>query len=208
MHCSMSELSERLKRLQDATGWDQVALAEQLAVTQPTVSRYLAGGKTKSADVFRTLDKLEREHGLADFPAGRIAVMGRVGAGAEIFSDLEQIPPEGLMEIELSIPMPDGCCAYLVEGDSMYPRFNHGDVVVCTERGTDPDIVIGWEAAVETDEGKRYLKKVLKGSHFGVFDLESHNAPTIRDVRLKSVERVYAIFPPHAVRRSIRSLAG
>jgi hypothetical protein len=200
----MSDLSDRLNKLMATAGWDQEGLARKLDTIQPNVSRWVRGGKTKSVDVLAKVEKLEREHGLWTHPAGRIVVMGRVGAGAEIHRDMEQVPLDGLMEIELIIPMPDGCVAYLVEGDSMHPRYKHGDVIVCNERGTDADQVIGWEAAVETVDGRKFLKKVCRTPIPGLFDLESHNAPLMRNVELLSVERVYAIFPESSVRRRIR----
>ena len=35
-----------------------------------------------------------------------VRVVGRIGAGAEILPEFEQIPPEGLFEIELPFPLP------------------------------------------------------------------------------------------------------
>ena len=40
---------------------------------------------------------------------------------------------------------------------------------------------IGWEAAVRTADGKRYLKRIQRGATSGTFDLESHNAAPIRE---------------------------
>lgn len=113
-----------------------------------------------------------------------VAVMGRIGAGAEILPELEQTPPEGLYDIQTLIPVPAGSIAFEVEGDSMWPRYDPGDVIVCLQEGTNLPDVIGHEAAVLTSDGKRYLKRVLQGAADGTFDLESHNAGTIRGVTI------------------------
>ena len=108
-----------------------------------------------------------------------IRVVGRIGAGAEIMPEYEQIPPEGLFEIELAFPLPPEAVAFAVEGDSMWPRYNSGDVVICGKPEVDAHALTGSEAAVRTSDGKRYLKTIRRGPKAGTFDLESHNAPPI-----------------------------
>lgn len=118
-------------------------------------------------------------------PAGaRVRVVGKIGAGAEILPEFEQIPPEGLYEIEAPFPIPAEAVAFLIEGDSMWPRYDAGDVVICRREAADADEVVGFEAAVRTADGRRYLKRVQRGAKAGAFDLESHNAAPIRGVRL------------------------
>jgi phage repressor protein C with HTH and peptisase S24 domain len=119
-----------------------------------------------------------------------VRVMGRIGAGAEIMPEHEQVPPEGLYEIETMVPVPEGSIAFEVEGDSMWPRYDPGDVILCWKQGTEAEEVIGWEAALMTSDGKRYLKRIVRGSTEGTFDLESHNAPPIRNVKLEWVAHV------------------
>ncbi len=118
-------------------------------------------------------------------PGNLVPVVGRIGAGAEIQPEFEQIPPEGLYEIEVPFPIPTDAIAFQVEGDSMWPRYDPGDVIICWRQGTNVDEVIGWEAAVRTADGKRYLKRIQRGAATGTFDLESHNAAPIRNVRIE-----------------------
>ena len=121
------------------------------------------------------------------------AVRGRIGAGAEISPDDEQVPPEGLYEIEVTFPVPEGAIAFEVSGESMWPRYDPGDVIMCWRWGTDVERVLGWEAAVATSDGHRYLKRVLRGAEAGTFDLESHNAPPIRNKRLVWVAEILSV---------------
>ena len=114
-----------------------------------------------------------------------VQVVGRIGAGAEIQPEFEQIPPEGLYEIEVPFPVSADAIAFQIEGDSMWPRYDPGDVIICWRQGTNVNDVIGWEAAVRTADGKRYLKRIQRGATSGTFDLESHNAAPIRGVRIE-----------------------
>ena len=118
-------------------------------------------------------------------PGNTVQVVGRIGAGAEILPEFEQIPPEGLYEIEVPFPIANDAIAFQVEGDSMWPRYDPGDVIICWRQGTNVDEVVGWEAAVRTTDGKRYLKRIQRGGSSGTFDLESHNAAPIRGVRIE-----------------------
>jgi hypothetical protein len=126
-------------------------------------------------------------------PGNRVGVVGRIGAGAEISPEFEQIPPEGLYEIEVPFPIAGDSIAFQVEGDSMWPRYDPGDVIICQREGTHAADVVGWEAAVRTTDGKRYLKRVQRGASFGTFDLESHNAAPIRGVRLEWAAEVQGV---------------
>jgi hypothetical protein len=124
--------------------------------------------------------------GIGDPAQGNLVrVVGRIGAGAEIQPEFEQIPPEGLYEIEVPFPIPEDAIAFQVEGDSMWPRYDSGDVIICWRQGTNAEEVVGWEAAVRTADGKRYLKRIQRGAVNGTFDLESHNAAPIRGARIE-----------------------
>ena len=123
----------------------------------------------------------------------RVPVAGQVGAGAEIKPELERVPAEGLYEIELPFPVPSGGLALQIEGDSMWPRYDPGDAVICREQRNNIEELIGLEAAVQTSDGKRYLKRIQRGASPATFDLESHNAAPIRGVSLVSAAAVLGV---------------
>jgi Predicted transcriptional regulator len=127
--------------------------------------------------------------------ASAVRVVGRIGAGAEIQPEFEQIPPEGLYEIELPLPLSRETVAFAVEGDSMWPRYNSGDFVICDESEHDPAAISGREAAIRTGDGRRFVKTIRRGARDGRFDLESHNAPPIRDVAIAWASPVLMIVP-------------
>ena len=126
-------------------------------------------------------------------PGNTVQVVGRIGAGAEILPEFEQIPPEGLYEIEVPFPIANDAIAFQVEGDSMWPRYDPGDVIICWRQGTNVDEVVGWEAAVRTTDGKRYLKRIQRGGSSGTFDLESHNAAPIRGVQIEFAAEIKGV---------------
>lgn len=122
-----------------------------------------------------------------------VRVMGRIGAGAEISPDEEQVPPEGIDEIEVPFPLPDNAIAFEVQGESMWPRYDPGDVIVCINQERDPGTLIGQEAAIKTVAGQRYLKRLDNGARRGTFDLLSFNAEAIRNVRIAWASEVHSV---------------
>ena len=123
-----------------------------------------------------------------------IGVKGLVGAGGTIDTGPEQIPSDGnLYEIEVPFPLPLGAFALQVAGESMFPRYDSGDVIVCAAPSENLDQLIGWEAAVQTIDGARYLKRLVKGARKGLYDLESFNAPPMRGLRLRWASPIHGV---------------
>ncbi len=93
-----------------------------------------------------------------------VPIMGRVGAGATIEPEHEQVPPEGLGEIELPFPIAEETIAFEVSGDSMLPKYENGDIIVVYRDQRHPiSSFYGEEAAVRLKTGERYLKTVERG---------------------------------------------
>lgn len=196
----MNSASERLKWARKRAGYDRAT--EAARGFGWTISTYLGH---ENGDRALTLEAAKRyarslkvrwewllEGEGAPTLKNVVGIKGRIGAGAEILVDAEQIPHEGLSEIEVPFPVPDGAVALEVEGNSMYPRYDPGDVIICTEYNVPADEISGQEAAVMTEDGRRFLKRVLPvgGDRF---DLESHNAPMIRGVRLTWAGKVIGV---------------
>ena len=123
----------------------------------------------------------------------QVKVVGRIGAGAEILPEYEQIPEDGLYEISVPFSIPADTIAFEVEGESMWPRYDSGDVIICGRQSEDAETVIGREAAVRTHDGRRYLKRVRRGAVQGTYDLESHNAAPIRGVEIAWAAVIQAV---------------
>lgn len=188
-----SDIHDRLKQTRAEAGYSTATDAAR-AFGWP-ISSYLGyengdrepGKDTarKIAEAYRiSLDWLLTGRGSPGRKA-TLTIMGRIGAGAEIDAGVEQVPEEGLYDIESTIPLPDGAIGFEVVGESMWPRYDPGDVIVCLRDGVPlQELLDGEEAAVRLNDGRRFLKRVLKTAEKGVFNLESHNAAPIRGVVL------------------------
>jgi len=189
----------RLKELRDARDMTVEDMAEATGLSASYVSRLENGERNlsvKNLNLFASALEVEPAAILASVEprkANVVAVMGRIGAGAEILPEDEQIPPEGLYEIETPFPLPEEALAFEVTGDSMWPRYDPGDIIICWRQGVHVDEVLGWEAAIKTTSGKRFLKRVLRGAENGTYDLESHNAQPIRGVQIEWVAAIQSV---------------
>ena len=97
-------------------------LAAAMGVRPGAVSEILADIRLiKASEIQPIIDYLE---------LNSVPIMGRVGAGATIEPEHEQVPPEGLGEIELPFPIAEETIAFEVSGDSMLPKYENGDIIV------------------------------------------------------------------------------
>src|SRR5262249_34784186 len=108
-----------IERALERTGKSKGGLARVMGVRPGAVSEILSGIRLiKASEIQPILDYL----GLNSAP-----IMGRVGAGALIEPEQEQVPPEGLGEVELPFPISGETIAFEVAGDSMLPKYENGD---------------------------------------------------------------------------------
>lgn len=122
-----------------------------------------------------------------------VKVEGLVGAGGAIETSVENVGDDGLEEIEVPFPLPPNAAAFRVSGNSMFPRYDDGDVIIVVKRERHPEDLLHFETLVVTAEGNRYLKRIVPGGRKGLFDLESFNAPPMRNVRIQSATEVHSV---------------
>jgi phage repressor protein C with HTH and peptisase S24 domain len=132
----------------------------------------------------------------------RVTVVGMIGAGAVIEPEFEQVPEGGLYEVELPYGVPGDLVAFQVEGDSMMPRYDEGDVIlVWKEQKRSLESFYGKEAAVRTRDGRRYIKTILYGKTPNTVNLQSFNAKLIEGVRLEWIGEIYSTIRADQVHR-------
>jgi repressor LexA len=125
-----------------------------------------------------------------------VPIMGRIGAGAVIEPEHEQVPPEGLGEIHLPFPIAEETIAFEVSGDSMLPKYENGDIIVVYREQRHPiSSFYGEEAAVRLKTGERYLKTVERGKSPSVVNLTSFNAKPINGVKLDWIGEICLTLP-------------
>lgn len=138
---------------------------------------------------------------------GLVPVVGRVGAspeGSVLFAtgddpvELVPIPPGG----------GDQARALRVVGHSMRGVADDGALIYFEDQRTPPaPDMLGHVVVVETDTDEVLVKRLLRGSRPGLFDLESIAGPMRQDARLRWAAHITAIIPPFQARRIIRSAA-
>lgn len=120
---------------------------------------------------------------------GRITInlYGSVGAGFMVEPISNTSYADALDEIEL--PDMEFVGALKINGDSQYPRYLHGEVVMYDLRPVTPDVLKGKYAVVDCLDGRRVLKILRKETPSGAWQLDSHNAPS-EEVEVLAAYRV------------------
>jgi len=169
-------------------------LAAAMGVRPGAISEILAGARLiKASEIQPIIDYLE---------LNAVPIMGRVGAGASIGPELEQMPPEGLGEIELPFPIAEGTIAFEVVGDSMLPKYENGDIIVVYRDQRHPlSSFYGEEAAVRLKTGERYLKTIERGNAANIVNLTSFNAKPITGVKLEWIGEICVTLPRGQIER-------
>jgi repressor LexA len=198
-----------IERGLEKTGKSKGGLARAMGVRAGAVSEILSGLRLiKASEIAPIMEYL----GLNSVP-----IMGRVGAGAVIEPENEQVPPEGLGEVELPFPISEETIAFEVAGDSMLPKYENGDIIVVYRDQRHPiSSFYGEEAAVRLKTGERYLKTIERGKSATMVNLTSFNAKPITGVKLEWIGEICVTLPrgqierlrARAAGRSRRKLAG
>jgi repressor LexA len=188
-------------RALERTGKSKGGLAKVMGARPGAVSEILSGIRLiKASEIAPMMEYL----GLNAVP-----LMGRVGAGAVIEPDHEQVPPEGLGEIELPFPIEEELVAFEVSGDSMVPKYESGDVIVCYREQRHPlSSYYGEEAAVRLKTGERYLKTIERGKGPNLVNLSSFNAKPINGVKLDWIGEICVTLPRGQIARLRSKAAG
>jgi repressor LexA len=183
-----------IERGLEKTGKSKGGLAAAMGVRPGAVSEIHGGERlVKASEIIPIMEYLEQN--LAP-------IMGRVGAGAVIEPDFEQVPPEGLGDIVLPFPIMEETVAFEILGDSMLPKYESGDVIVVYKDQRHPlSSFYGEEAVVRLKTGERYLKTIERGKSPSVVNLNSFNAKPIVGVKLDWVGEICLSMPKGQLER-------
>jgi len=183
-----------IERGLEKPGKTKGGLAAAMGVRPGAVSEILSGLRLiKASEIPNIIDYLD---------LNSVPIMGRVGAGAAIEPEHEQVPPEGLGEIELPFPISEETIAFEVSGDSMLPKYENGDIIVVFKQQQHPvSSFYGEEAAVRLKTGERYLKTIERGKSATQVNLTSFNAKPINGVKLEWIGEICVTLPRGQIER-------
>lgn len=113
-----------------------------------------------------------------------LPILGKVAAGAEaLFDDDYEM---GAASDWLDPMVPEDGIVLTVDGDSMTPRFRHGEQLIFGRRYDDPTPLVGLEIMARLADGRKMVKILRRGAAPGLWTLESINTryKPIEDVEL------------------------
>lgn len=204
-HAIFPVMGNRLKDLRKDRGWTLEEAADAIGVSRSQYIKLERGERRLTADyIAQAAQAFGVQPGDVIAASNTIPVMGYVGAGAEVEPDFEQVPPEGLDQIEVPFALPDDMIALQVRGDSMLPMFEDGMIlVVWREQRKSTEDFYGKRAVVRTDDGRRFVKTIIRGAS-GTISLLSSNAPPIENVVPVWIGEIFTIFPADSLRQAVR----
>lgn len=199
----------KIREIRKSQGLTLEGLAEKAGISRSYLNELELGAKTINANRLQqvaTALGVTPEELIATAPAAPISVAGKVGAGALV--PLEDPFQKGDGYYHVACPpqlSPHGIVAVEVEGDSMLPMYQPGDLLFYS-RATHEGILdedVGRPCVVEDLKGMAWIKLVKRGSEPGLFHLISLNpgAETRHDVPIKWASRVRLALPEEYVER-------
>lgn len=199
-----------LKEWRRARGLSQEELAAAIGSSKGYVSDLERGERRYNQDLVEGLARaleITAAQLLGENPKGGdqrlVPIVGYVGADTE--GTVMFATGQGTGEL---VPIQPGgttaASALAVRGHSMKGFADDGALIFFEEQHSKPGRdMLGHVVVVETMDGRVLVKRLLKGSHPGVFDLESIVGPTLDDVEIRWAALVTAIVPPVQARKII-----
>jgi phage repressor protein C with HTH and peptisase S24 domain len=186
-----------LRAIFDKTKWNQAQIAQELGVSQSSISRWKDGEELERPNYVR-LETLARKLGLINRKphgnAASVEIVGYVGAGGTVSYDANQgslgeadMPPNGALP---------SLVAVIVKGDSMSGTLEDGWVVYYDNRKEPPDEnLFSKLCIVGLRDGRTLVKRLYPGRKRGHYDLHSANAPALLDQPVDWAAKITWIAP-------------
>ena len=190
-HSGMTTANERLLEARVAAGYaTPTDAAHAMGIKSPTYlghengSRGLARSAERYARFFKvSLDWLVSGRGTMRQVAASIPLLGYVGAGGAV----AMVDTDDQVSGEIGMFDHRWMGALIVRGDSQYPRYQDGEIVLFDTRKRQPSELVGHYAVVHTNDDRRMIKILRRSENPNAWRLDSHNAPPEDDVVVTSI---------------------
>jgi transcriptional regulator with XRE-family HTH domain len=196
---SDGERERRVKERMARSGLAQEDLAALIGCSQNELSRIITGARLRidpklAEALARELDMTREQVMFGDsqvyLKAGKVPIVGEMleNETVSIYSHDESLDSDWLKGEEIE--------GYRVAVDTLEPRFNKGDILLCRLKTLAFEECYGRECVVEF-ESQRLIKHVEPGASLRVVTLRSYRAanPTIVDITPKRLTPIIAIIP-------------
>ena len=184
----------RIRKILEERGVTAETLANDTGFNQGQVSRWLSGARRTNTDFLKAVAKYFDLPISALFEPFEIPIVGYIGAGAEFYAIDDHEKGAGLDTIEAPLNCPPNAVAVKVRGDSMFPVYCEGDVIIYAERRTDIDEFLNKRCVCGLADGRILVKNITRGSE-GLYTLTSFNSPPIEDVVVEWAARITWVEP-------------
>ena len=197
-------MGNRLKSLRAARKWTHEEAATAMGVSRGQFIKLERGERRLTADY---IEMAARAFGvspadiLEDGEPMTLPIVGRVGASTDgqVLQDTDQGPfgtieaPPGARGSEAAVE---------VVGHSMGIYAPDGSLILYDNRHEPPnEDILGEVCVVGLPDGRTLVKRLLRGSRRGLFDLESIVGDTMRDQRVDWAAVVMLVIHPRHARR-------
>ena len=184
----VSRIKERLEATEQ-----QAAVVSRNAGLSSDAIRNILNGKSKNPRT-DTLLQIAKQLGCTiDYLLGKsnsaslsisINVVGYVGAGGELIVIDDHSKGAGLDTIEAPAGTEPDSVAVIVRGNSMYPIYQDGTVIIYHDCQSDISERVNKLSIVRCIDGRIMLKTIQRGIEPNTFDLISFNSSPIQGVKL------------------------
>lgn len=183
--------------------WEQWDLAREIGADQSRISRWMRGDGANAEYTQKLRDiwiELQTEQ-MGSSPSGLLPIIGKIGSREIVTPE----PQPG--EIELTFQPPPGFVGLLVEDDSLFPSAEKGEVIIFGPEIADVRDAVNKHCVVKLDGGQHLFRIVMAGSKDGLYNLVSHNAPSMFDVRIISCRIRQLAVPRYAYKIGSREIS-
>lgn len=191
----------RLREVRKMRGRSLAWLAEHTGKPLSSVQRYETGQYELTINDAAALARALECDTAALLPGAEsrvVPLVGKVGAGTQVFPLDDHAKGAGLDEVEAPANLdPRKTVAVEIDGDSMFPLESGWVLFYSREPDRRPEDLIGKLCIVKlADTGAMMVKQLRRGFERERFTLVSSNAPPIENVRLEWAAPVLGMQPP------------